>query len=419
LRKVLPIVLLLSIFISCKKRINGKIFAFENTLFGDTAFGKTSGADALYFLKTDTVFNFQGIPYPIKIPNNLKATNLLWGSIYYTGVSKNQKNLFFLITDTTNNKLKILADKNGDLDFTDEELETFNGKNQFNITLKNTETKFEKFKVLVNIFSEEKSTRIARINSKMGFTQKHNCKIYRMVQEVRWNYKKLILPDSNVIVVQDYDCNGHFNNKKDKIYAYNPLVEKEVSLKQSSYFAKGCLLPFKNKSYELIDIDKDGSTIELKQTSIIIDFTNHFENIELEDLEKNKTDFKDLSKPNKITVLYFWGTWCSPCLQQTDSISAFYNSNKNMMNFYSIHYGGNIETIQKYKDLKKINFPIFKIDEANIKIAKVEGFPTFIIIDEKGVIIETYKNFYKFKKYITTFKHKLCYSPKTVQVVKI
>ncbi len=403
---ILSIVFIFSIFISCKKRIKGTIFTFEKTLLGDTSVGKTSGADALYFLETDTVFNFQGIPYYIKIPNDLKATNLLWGSIYYTGFSKNQKNLFFLITDTTNNKLKILADKNGDLDFTDEEIETFEGKNQFSIILKNTETKFEKFKVLVNIFSEEKSNKIARINNRIGFTQKHNSKIYRMVQEVRWNYKKLMLPDSNVIVVQDYDCNGHFNNKKDKIYAYNPLVEKEVSLKQNSYFTKGYLLPFKSKSYELIDVDKDGSTIELKQTSTIIDFTNRFENIELEDLEKNKTDFKDLAKPNKITVLYFWGTWCSPCLQQTDSISAFYNSNKNMMNFYSIHYGGNIETIKKYKELKLIHFPIFTINEANLKIGRIEGFPTFIIIDEKWVIIETYKNFYKFKKYITTFKHK-------------
>ncbi len=400
LKIVLPITLICCLFISCKQRNNGKIFVFENTLFGDTAFGKTFGADALYFLETDTVYNFQGNPYAIKIPNNLNAKNLLWGSIYYTGFSKKLNHIFFLITDTTNNELKILADKNGDLDFTNEVIETFNSKNKFSIVLKNAETQFEKFKVLVNIFSEEKSNKVASINNWIGVAQKHYCKIYRMTQEVRWNYRKLILPDSNIVVIQDYDCNGHFNDKKDKIYSYNPLVEKEVSLKQSSYFNKGYLLPFINKSYEVIELDKDGSTIELKQTSAIVDITNRFENIELEDLEKHKTDFISLPKPNKITILYFWGTWCGPCLQQTDLVSAFYDSTKNMINFYSIHYGANIENIKKYKELKNINFPIFKISDANLKIARVEGFPTFIVVDKNGIIVENLNNINALKKYL-------------------
>jgi thiol-disulfide isomerase/thioredoxin len=382
--------------------MNGNVYKFENTLFGDTAIGKTFSADALYFLESDTVFNFQGIPYSIKISDSLKTKKLIWGSIYYTGFSKKQNNLFFLVTDTVNNKLKILADKNGDLDFTNEEVETFESKNQFYVTVKNNEPQFEKFKVLINIFSAEKSKQIAGINNQFKVTPKHNSKMYRIVQQIRWNYKKTVLSDSNVVYIQDYDCNGQFNNIKDKIYTYNPLIEKEVSLKQSSYYKKGYLLPFKNKSYELIEIDKFGSTIELKQTSTIIDLTNYFINIKLKDLSNSKTDFIELPKPKKITVLYFWGTWCSPCLHQTELISAFYNSNKSSINFFSIHYGENIEVIKNYKALKNIQFPIFIIDDTNLKINKIESFPFFMLIDENGIIIKEFKNINNVEKYLSS-----------------
>lgn len=48
---------------------------------------------------------------------------------------------------------------------------------------------------------------------------------------------------------------------------------------------------------------------------------NSIPNIDIKNLEGKTVNIKDLVEKDKVTIISFWATWCSPCKKELDAIS--------------------------------------------------------------------------------------------------
>jgi thiol-disulfide isomerase/thioredoxin len=376
----------LVLFIACNKRITTTTLNIPDYLVGDTANKNHYGIDFLFQLTNDSVYEYNGKAHNILTPKNWKKENILWGETYYTAPTHKSRNLYYLI-NKTENKYEIIADENGNFDFNDDRVQsTLNAVDSFTVTLsiKNSIV----FKVYKRIADTALSKKVIASFTKSKMLPRHNSTWQYYLQETRCTKKIVSLPNNNQLTIEDYNCNGTFNDAGDKVYAFNILKDKPFSEKQTVSFKKGALVPYINETYILKNIDKYGTKIKLEKTETKIDFTNYLTNFALTTETEENTSYKDLPIPKTYTVLYFWGTWCKPCVEGTDSVNAFYNKIKDKVNFYGINSGDKLSTILKYKNYKKINFPVLLINDKNIEKIKVTFFPQFIIINNENIIIQ-------------------------------
>jgi thiol-disulfide isomerase/thioredoxin len=108
-------------------------------------------------------------------------------------------------------------------------------------------------------------------------------------------------------------------------------------------------------------------------------------------IKSEKFCLKDLR--GKMVMLDFWGTWCGWCVKGLPKMQQYYNKYKDKIEFVSIachDKPATWEAFVKEKDLKWIQL---LNDEKNNDLSKkyaVENFPTKILIDQQGKIIEIF-----------------------------
>jgi thiol-disulfide isomerase/thioredoxin len=99
----------------------------------------------------------------------------------------------------------------------------------------------------------------------------------------------------------------------------------------------------------------------------------------------------------KYIFLDFWGTWCVPCMELTDSIKAVYNEiilpNKDKISMISIAADNSIEKVNAYLAKDKIQwaniFQSLKDTSAPIiKHFRVGTYPYFVLISPEGKVIQ-------------------------------
>jgi thiol-disulfide isomerase/thioredoxin len=101
---------------------------------------------------------------------------------------------------------------------------------------------------------------------------------------------------------------------------------------------------------------------------------------------------------NKYIFLDFWGTWCAPCIELTDSIKKIYfsfiASNPSQIQLISVGYDRKESLLKNYIQEKNIKWPnIFQsMEDSNyqsiIKHFNIAAYPTFILMNNSGEIIE-------------------------------
>jgi len=99
---------------------------------------------------------------------------------------------------------------------------------------------------------------------------------------------------------------------------------------------------------------------------------------------------------NKPALIDFWGTWCSPCkyqFQYKDSLKIFLDENGIEMIYAAYEYQPDREKWKKIIAAYELNGTHFMVDDsfkADLKEygAEITGFPTFMLINNKGEIVE-------------------------------
>jgi len=114
-------------------------------------------------------------------------------------------------------------------------------------------------------------------------------------------------------------------------------------------------------------------------------------NIETDDSYAGKP-FSLLNMRGKYAIVYFWGTWCGPCVQGMPDLIAFRNKHQDKLEVVAI---SNDRTVDIWKDgVKRLNMDVWHNimigrgeDKNFVTIFNVQGFPTKILLDPQGKIL--------------------------------
>jgi len=171
----------------------------------------------------------------------------------------------------------------------------------------------------------------------------------------------------------DYELSPSFflesNVPKDTVIKYNNLLTQNV----------------KNSPYGMI---LSAMVSALKNTEIG-KVAPEFSQITLDGKNFNLKQFR-----GKYMVLDFWGSWCVPCLRGVPKMREYYNKYKSQIEFVGIACYDNKTDWEKAVESNQMNWIQILNDKSNTDISMLYGinsFPTKIIINQKGEIINKYK----------------------------
>lgn len=105
----------------------------------------------------------------------------------------------------------------------------------------------------------------------------------------------------------------------------------------------------------------------------------------------------------KPTMVVFWATWCGPCRREVPllkNIHREYSSKGLQMLAVAIDYRETREDVLKFKQTNELPYTILWDDDNRISQQyEVEGVPTVLLVDSKGVI--RYRGFHVSAEFMT------------------
>lgn len=355
----------------------------------------------LYKLNEDSI-KYRGKPYKIIIPQHLDTSNLAFCFEYFTGWDsmKIPKSPAILVSGYKDFHPEIYTDANHNHDFTDDgEPYILNGQNdsvlisysnytnpnaQFNIRLKFVEFKSQETKDRVEEFYTKHRNGKGNIllNSKFWFSgMRHNSLITR----------DQLNGDSILIGILDYNCNGFFNDRRDRIMIGNFSLGFISDLK-----SKGCyvnedttIVKINSRFYKIEDIEETGDYIVLGQTNLRSDrleVGDTIPNLDIQLVDGSNKRLHDVLSQNHFTLIDIWGTWCQGCIQQTEELLKL-DSTYNYLNIVALNSGDSKETLHKYiekNDIKWING--YSSKEIN-SILLVDSYPYLLLLNQRKEVV--------------------------------
>jgi peroxiredoxin len=142
------------------------------------------------------------------------------------------------------------------------------------------------------------------------------------------------------------------------------------------------------------------------------DDTKKLPNITISDLQGKPVSIIDAAGSDKITVLSFWATWCSPCKRELDAISELYPT---WMNDYNVHLIAiSIDNARMMAQVKPIieekgwEFRVLMDSKQELQHAlEFQAIPQTFVIDKDGNIIYQHEGYtpgdeYELEKVIKT-----------------
>ncbi|SNR74103.1 AhpC/TSA family protein [Maribacter sedimenticola] len=116
-----------------------------------------------------------------------------------------------------------------------------------------------------------------------------------------------------------------------------------------------------------------------------ISYISDFIPIELSDGNTVNSDiFKDYNK----TVIYYWATWCAPCVKKLEQVEL--NSNKlalQKVNFIPIYYGCSYGDVIKLNEKKGLTFNPIEVSNRSAISYQLTGLPETYVFDSNGKLI--------------------------------
>jgi len=108
--------------------------------------------------------------------------------------------------------------------------------------------------------------------------------------------------------------------------------------------------------------------------------------ISLPDIQGKQYKIADYK--NRVTIVNFWATWCTPCIKEIPSLNNLRQSMRGKsFELVSINYAENVDTIKEFMKMVEVDFPVL-LDEEGLESAKwkVIAFPSTFVIGKDGLI---------------------------------
>lgn len=96
----------------------------------------------------------------------------------------------------------------------------------------------------------------------------------------------------------------------------------------------------------------------------------------------------------KYVVLDFWGIWCKWCVKGIPEMKKYYDQYKEKMEIVSVDHGDEQAKLLKFIQEQDMNWTHVMNDSKNntdlCELYQVQGFPTKVLIDPEGKIVDVY-----------------------------
>ncbi|EMO62605.1 thioredoxin-like domain protein [Leptospira borgpetersenii serovar Pomona str. 200901868] len=90
----------------------------------------------------------------------------------------------------------------------------------------------------------------------------------------------------------------------------------------------------------------------------------------------------------RVTVVYFWATWCGVCSFHLPLIKWYSHQLENSFrfSFVSVEEGENLEELNQYIREKDLRFKVIPANISLLKEWKINSYPSFVILDRFGKV---------------------------------
>ena len=131
----------------------------------------------------------------------------------------------------------------------------------------------------------------------------------------------------------------------------------------------------------------------------------------LNDIYGKKVDVADFGKNDKVTVLSFWATWCSPCKKELNNISYLYEDWQDDYNMelvaISIDDVRNISKVKTYVNGQAWDYEVLLDTNEDLKrMMNFQTVPYTVLIDQNGNFVYTHAGYVEGDEYILEEKIK-------------
>lgn len=112
-------------------------------------------------------------------------------------------------------------------------------------------------------------------------------------------------------------------------------------------------------------------------------------NFTLPDLSGRQIEFKTVYQRNKLTIVNFWATWCSPCRGEIPEFNRFYQDYKARgLELVAVNLQEEASLVSEFTEEYRMRFPVLL--DAQGKVAKeyhITAIPSTFILDGHGKIL--------------------------------
>ncbi|MCI4670785.1 MAG: TlpA family protein disulfide reductase [Bacteroidia bacterium] len=340
-------------------------------------------------------------------PKNFQVSDTAFMFEYFTGWKNPAipKNTAILLGDYKGQKPAVYVDYNHNLDFSDDgEATVANSDSTLVIYFRNSELDGAYFPVRYYYGNENEEKRkdiegwLGPVGPKAGGYSLLSSEYWFFTQRMNNRLGRLYLNGERILLgLHDYNCNGLYNDEEsDRImlgdYESNSISEDRKNgariLEDSLQIKLGGLV------YDVIEVDPRGDFMKLVKSSRPY-VEGYVVGSSLKNLAINLstgigTELETFIDGEKYILLEFWGMWCKPCVASMPSVVELHKDYGDRLKIIGMNYGDNMDRdrIKKFKKKHKMSWPIAFASEKQIEDLKVDGFPTYMLLDKDGKILE-------------------------------
>ena len=112
--------------------------------------------------------------------------------------------------------------------------------------------------------------------------------------------------------------------------------------------------------------------------------------------------FSDVSRQNKLVMINFWASWCTPCRVEIPQFERIYAERKSQgFALLAINEDREREKADAYLKSKPVSFPVLMDNEGAVsKELGVKALPTTILVGQDGKVIQVVEGMEPYLQYL-------------------
>lgn len=410
--QIFYLIILLALTINCnskKKQIN-QFSSFSDTLIIKTIRQKgtdifSAGAGKLYFLDTSEYYK-----YPVIFPENITNIKVAYKIIdfkkfdyeaFHNNDIRNDTlfmhNSICFLSGQKGNDSIFIVDENNNKDFRDDSVRLFPRMDWYD-TLS-----LIKCKYLINdgvkFINDSSWLNIGTINNELWEFVSHHLEAKFKINDDTFQIRLVDGQFGFSFDEPKLTLVSHDGTKKDTL-PVSKQIKKDEYLKLNNTFYRFDTISYDGKYVTLIkegnNKSKTWTKIDTLEPDIKINEREELKTYELQGTKAPDWKLKEIYGDSislsdieqKVILMQFTGIGCAPCHASIPFLKKLADNYKNK-NFELVSietWSNNITDIERYKDINEMNYR-FLVSKKEIKDKyKIEGVPTFFILDEKRMI---------------------------------